>query len=115
MELAVSENKDMMMLGDANLCSLKWNDPKFLHKIISNQLLDCLKQNGLSSEEVGTTFVADHVQSNGEISASNIDHVYSSKNVSQRITKVKLVDNTSSDHHVNTRNYQLLTVVLLGD
>ena len=65
--------------------------------------------NGLSSEEVGTTFVADHVQNNGEISVSNIDHVYSSSNVSQRITQIKLVKNTSSDHHLVLVNYNPLT------
>ena len=109
MELATSEKKDVMILGDANLCSLKWSDTKSLHKNIANQLINCLKQNGLSSKEVGTTFVADHVQNNGDISVSNIDHVYSSSNVSQRITQIKLVKNTSSDHHLVLVNYNPLT------
>ena len=79
---------------------LKWSDPSFVNKKIATQLKDCLLQNGLICEDVGITFVGDHVQRNGEIAQSNLDHVYTCKSVSQRITSIKLIDNTSSDHHL---------------
>ena len=31
-EIASNEKKDVMIMGDANLCSLKWSDPNFMHK-----------------------------------------------------------------------------------
>jgi hypothetical protein len=40
--------------------------PNFLNKKIANQLINCLQQNGIVSENVGTTFMADHMQTNGE-------------------------------------------------
>ena len=61
-EIASNEKKDVMIMGDANLCSLKWSDPNFMHKKIANQLKNCLLQNGLTVEEVGKSFVADHMQ-----------------------------------------------------
>ena len=42
-EKASLEKKEMIVMGDANLCSAKWKDPKFLHKKIVNQLIGCLE------------------------------------------------------------------------
>ena len=90
-ECAANEKKDLIIVGDANLCSKKWDETNYVNKKISNQLKNCFLQNGIQIEDVGTTFVADHVQSNGDIAESNIDHVYSSKSVSERIANIKLI------------------------
>ena len=79
--------------------TLKWIEPNYLNKKIANQLINCLQQNGIVSENVRTTFMADHMQTNGDIAESNIDHVYASKSVSQRISKIRTLDNSSSDHY----------------
>ena len=50
------------IVGDANLCSKKWNNESVGKNKMVTQLLQCLKQNGILVEEVGITFVADHVQ-----------------------------------------------------
>ena len=86
--------------------TLKWMEPNYLNKKIANQLINCLQQNGIVSENVGTTFMADHMQTNGDIAESNIDHVYPSKSVSQRISKIRTLDNSSSDHYPVLVNYQ---------
>ena len=41
-ESASIEKKEMIIMGDANLCSAKWKDPKFKNKKIANQLIGCL-------------------------------------------------------------------------
>ena len=51
----------------------------------------------LEIQEVGTTYAADHAQSNNQIAESSIDHVYNSCNMTNKITINKL-DNSSSDH-----------------
>ena len=86
--------------------TLKWMEPNYLNKKIANQLINCLQQNGIVSENVRTTFMADHMQTNGDIAESNIDHVYASKSVSQRISKIRTLDNSSSDHYPVLVNYQ---------
>ena len=57
-------------MGDANLCSAKWKDPKFLHRKIANQLIGCLEHCDLTQGDVGVTFESDHVQANGLTSES---------------------------------------------
>jgi hypothetical protein len=105
-EAASNEKKDLLIVGDVNLCSKKWKEPNYLNKKIANQLINCLQQNGIVSEIVGTTFMADHMQTNGDTIESNIDHVYASKSVSQRISKIRTLDNSSSDHYPVLVNYQ---------
>ena len=39
-ESASNEKKDLIITGDANLCSKKWNEQSFGNKKISNQLKD---------------------------------------------------------------------------
>ena len=46
-ELASNEKKDLIITGDSNLCSEKWNDDNFKNRRIANQLKNCLLQNGL--------------------------------------------------------------------
>ena len=46
-ERATELGKRSIILGDANLNALKWCDEKFLHKKISEPLLNILEQCGL--------------------------------------------------------------------
>ena len=78
-ELASNEQKDVIIIGDANLCSTKWKDPNFVHKNISTPLLNCLDQNGIKIHNVGNTYLADHILKNGTIPESALDHVYYSE------------------------------------
>ena len=66
----------MIIMGDANLCSQKWNNVKFLNKNVSIPLRNVLDQNGLINKEVGVTYQSDHLQVNGQIAESALDHVY---------------------------------------
>ena len=66
----------MIIMGDPNLCSAKWMDPKFPHKKIANQLMGCLDHCELSQAKVGITFISDHIQTNGLTSERELDHIY---------------------------------------
>ena len=66
------EKKEMIIMGDANLCSAKWKDPKFLHRKIANQLIGCLEHCDLTQGDVGVTFESDHVQAIGQTSSSSL-------------------------------------------
>ena len=54
--------------------------PNMLHNsMVSTILKECLDTNGLKIEDVGNTYVANHIQKNGNIATSASDHIcYSS-------------------------------------
>ena len=76
LEKAALEKKEIIIMGNANLCSAKWKEPNFVHKKIANQLIGCLDHCELIQKDVGITFQADHIQSNGLTSESELDHVF---------------------------------------
>ena len=45
-ERAIEDNKQCIILGDANLCYKKWKDEDFIHKSIAVHLLNALEQGG---------------------------------------------------------------------
>ena len=56
-----------------------------------------LKQEGLECLDIGLTYQADHVQQNGNIASSALDHIYCSKDLVQAI-KFKKLSNSATDH-----------------
>ena len=46
-------NSNIIITGDANLCSIKWNNGDFLHRETANILRSCLDQNGLEIKYLG--------------------------------------------------------------
>ena len=72
-------------MGDANLCSNKWNDDNFTHKKMANQLIGTLVACGLYVVPMGPTFVVDHCQTDGSFTESWLDHVYHSEQVKPEI------------------------------
>ena len=47
-------------------------------KVLPQIKKNCLDQCGLINSEIGATYMSDHVQRNGKIAESAIDHVYHS-------------------------------------
>ena len=58
-------------------------------KSVAAILKSCLDQNNLINAEIGTIYMSDHVQSNGKIAESALDHVYHSKKMDNIITMIK--------------------------
>ena len=88
---------NVIIIGDANLCTEKWDNAKLLHKKVSTILRNALEPNDLVSNNVGITYTADHTHGDNKYSESAIDHVYNSRKISDRIQISKLC-NSSSDH-----------------
>ena len=86
-EKANEKECHLIILGDANLCSLKQNDPGFVNKNVAEILKNSLEQEGLTNMVVGLTFQADHAQPNGNVATSAIDHVYCSRHIPQQKIK----------------------------
>ena len=94
-----TETKDVILMGDMNLCSQKWNDTNYRYKSLSQPLQDCLAECGLESQDVGLTYFADHASRNGNYARSALDHVYVSQTITKRTTQHSMYTyNGLSDH-----------------
>ena len=96
-EKASEKPCNIIILGDANLCSKKWNDSGYVNKNVAEILKNMLEQEGLECLDIGLTYQADHVQQNGNIASSALDHIYCSKDLVQTI-KFKKLSNSATDH-----------------
>ena len=73
---AGSTYEKIVITGDVNLCATSWSDVNYARKKLSQPLLECLKQHGLEVQDIGSTYLADHVLKYGSIPESSLDHVY---------------------------------------
>ena len=96
-EKAVSENKSVIILGDANLCCESWDSPGFLHKRVADELRDTLTQCGITATQLGPTYTADRLSTNGSEITSAIDHIYVSSSLLSDVKTSKL-PNSATDH-----------------
>ena len=49
MERATEERKEIIMMGDGNICANKWNDPQYKNHRVASELKSRLEENGLRS------------------------------------------------------------------
>ena len=96
-ETASKEEKSIIILGDANLCSIRWNSPTFLQKRISEELRETLTQCGITTVELGITYTADRLSDEGLEITSAIDHLYLSNDLVENTKHFKL-DSRATDH-----------------
>ena len=96
-EVASKENKQIIITGDANLCSRVWRNEEYKYKRISEELLDTLNQCGLKEIQLGNTYMADRLSKEGQTISSALDHVYLSTTLAQN-TRVQKLSNSSTDH-----------------
>ena len=76
MELATEKCKRVIILGDANVCSIKWANPNKKTNKVAELLMNKVEECGMTNMELGVTFTSDIVQMNGNIAISAIDHIY---------------------------------------
>ena len=96
-EVASKENKQIIITGDANLCSRVWRNEEYKYKRISEELLDTLNQCRLKEIQLGNTYMADRLSKEGQTISSALDHVYLSTTLAQN-TRVQKLSNSSTDH-----------------
>ena len=92
---ASRECERVLIVGDMNLCSEKWNEKNYRYKSLSDPLLATLDTYGLNIANIGLTYEADHADVNGEYATSAIDHAYFSDACE---TTSSTLSNSSSDH-----------------
>jgi exonuclease III len=73
---ANSEGKDVVMLGDANLDSEKWNKINYRHYQVASEWQKNITRNGMKLMDIGNTFLAEQTKQDGSIIESALDHVY---------------------------------------
>ena len=108
---ARSSTEKIISTGDANLCANKWLTEEYDRKSVAQPLIYCLEQNGLSIQDIGVTFQADHMLPSGAVAESALDHVYTSMVIKDCIETKKLL-NSSSDHLPVLTAYSLNTTKL---
>ena len=96
-DLAATSGSNLIITGDVNLCSNKWDDSNYTRKNVANPLKNCIVRNGLDIHNIGNTYMADRILPDDNITESAIDHVYSSKNIRNQIS-AKTLETSSSDH-----------------
>ena len=97
MNAANSEGKLVIMLGDANMDGLKWDDEEYTHYRVATDMQNALKSNGMKAIEIGNTFLADKTRPDGTQIESALDHVYIQQEMmpNTKVTKGKL---SATDH-----------------
>ena len=97
LQTAASKNLRLVIMGDLNLCQLKWKSDNYKHKKLASELQDCVAVCGLEIHQTGITYRADHVSADGTWAESSLDHLYSTPGL---ISNVTSVTNGLSDHAV---------------
>ena len=101
-ELAAQENKSIIIMGDANLCNIRWDSPGFLHWKISEELRDTLTQWGLSELLLGTTYTEDRLSEDGSEITSALDHIV----VSIEFSPLCTIDLTTNWYQWHNGDYE---------
>ena len=87
-------NKDIVCLGDANLCALKWYDEDYSKReqaeTVQSFLIDT------ASTQVIKQYTRSEIIQGGEVSRSCIDHCYT--NVAEKLSKPEVIAVGESDH-----------------
>ena len=97
MTKANTEGKRVVMLGDANLDSLKWENKEYTHNKVAKEMQNALASNGMVNMDVGNTFLADRLRLDGTKIESALDHVYIQKEMEADI-KVTKGESSATDH-----------------
>ena len=96
-EKVTEEEKGVIILGDANLCTMKWEDPDYKHLNMATELRGTLSQCGLVNMKMGYTYLADRLSAEGKTIESALDHIYVSQDLEKKI-KTRKLEESSTDH-----------------
>ena len=88
-------NRDMVSLGDANLCALKWNDNDYAHSELADMVQGYLLDT--SSSQVINEVTRSEIVRGGQVSRSCIDNCYT--NNERRLSHPNVLSVGDSDHY----------------
>ena len=87
-------NRDLVCLGDANLCASKWNDDNYYLKDLAELVQTFLLETG--SCQLVKGFTRSEIAAGGDVSRSLIDHCYS--NAPGKVSTPEVIAVGTSDH-----------------
>ena len=87
-------NKDLVCIGDANICAVKWNEEDYYLKDLVEVVQTFLLETG--SSQLVRGFTRSEIFRGGAVSRSCIDHCYS--NVSVKVSTPEVTAVGTSDH-----------------
>ena len=93
---AATLSKNIIVMGDINLCSEKWNSSTYQHRGLSVKFRECLSEAGFTQIEVGMTYYSDHRSVNGSYASSALDQVHVSD--TGLVENCRAIKNGMSDH-----------------
>ena len=87
-------NRDIICLGDANLCAIKWYDDNYNEKTLAELVQSSLLET--SSSQLIKEYTRSEIGPGGVLTRSCIDHCYT--NVPEKVSKPEVIAVGESDH-----------------
>ena len=87
-------NRDMVSLGDANLCAFRWNDNDYSHSELADMVHGYLLDT--NSSQVVNQYTRSEIVRGGQVSQSCIDHCYT--NSERKLSDPEVLSIGDSDH-----------------
>jgi hypothetical protein len=87
-------NRDIICLGDANLCAIKWYDDNYNEKTLAELVQSSLLET--SSSQIIKEYTRSEIGQGGVLTRSCIDHCYT--NVPEKVSKPEVIAVGESDH-----------------
>lgn len=95
-EKATSRNETVLILGDINLCSNKWNNNNYPQKALADKWRAGVANCGVELLELGSTYFSNHANKAGTFAESALDHLYTNR--LDNIIEKKVLGNSGTDH-----------------
>ena len=93
-KLLSSGTKDVVFMGDANLCAIDWLNENYKYKDLSDIVQEFLVESACS--QLVRKYTRSEIIQGGAVSQSCIDHCYT--NAPDKVSKPEVVDVGTSDH-----------------
>lgn len=95
-EKATKGSEGIIILGDINLCSKKWDEPNYTHKTLSDRWREGMARSGMEMLDLGSTYFSNHASQKGVFAESALDHIYT--NCPEKVLDFRVLEDSGTDH-----------------
>jgi endonuclease/exonuclease/phosphatase family metal-dependent hydrolase len=85
----MQKEKNVIVIGDANLDSEKWNVTNYRQYKLAKEMQSTLTSNGMKNMTIGSTFLSEPNRVDGNFIESALDHIYIQKELEGKVTVTK--------------------------
>lgn len=103
-EKASSGDDGIIIVGDINLCSKRWDSHNYAHKLLSDRWREGMAKSGIEMLDLGLTYFSNHASQAGVFAESALDHIYT--NCPERVIETKTLSNSGTDHLPISMNFK---------